>query len=110
MQRETRESAGRVLLPKVHGTQLLSTLLHDEKFDFFLLCSSLRAIAGGTGGASYSAANSFLDAFAQAHESEPGPLTMAVDWDGWIGVGMDLISENKSDAVPGMSAAEGVDA
>jgi non-ribosomal peptide synthase protein (TIGR01720 family) len=113
MQRETRETAGRVLLPKVHGTQLLSTLLQDDKLDFFLLCSSLRAIIGGAGAAAYGAANSFLDAFAQARESEAGPSTIAVDWDGWVGVGMSLITtvlEDKAEAEePGMSAAEGVE-
>ena len=109
MQRETRETAGRVLLPKVHGTHLLSTLLRDDQPDFFLLCSSLRAVIGGAGGAAYTAANSFLDAFAQASESTPGPLTIAIDWDGWNSVGMDLISKQKSEAEPGMSPEEGIE-
>jgi non-ribosomal peptide synthase protein (TIGR01720 family) len=113
MQRETRETAGRVLLPKVHGTQLLSTLLRDDKLDFFLLCSSLRAFTGGPGAAAYCAANSFLDAFAQARESDPGPLTIAVDWDGWIGVGMSLnatVFEDKAEPADlAMSAAEGIE-
>ncbi|HYV13611.1 MAG TPA: SDR family NAD(P)-dependent oxidoreductase [Pyrinomonadaceae bacterium] len=106
MQRETRETAGQVLSPKVHGTELLSTLLRDDKLDFFLLCSSMRAITGGLGAAAYCAANSYLDAFAQAGES--APLTITVDWDGWNGVGMDLISVSEDDL--GMSPAEGVEA
>jgi non-ribosomal peptide synthase protein (TIGR01720 family) len=109
MQRETRETAGRVLWPKVHGTKLLSRLLRDDKLDFFLLCSSLRAYTGGPGAAAYSAANSFLDAFAQARESDDGPLTITIDWDGWIGVGMS--SDGESEAVDlSMSAEEGVEA
>lgn len=115
MQRETRETAGRVLWPKVQGTQLLSTLLRDDKLDFFLLCSSMRALTGGPGAAAYCAANSFLDAFAQASESDDGPLTIAVDWDGWIGVGM--MSQNptgfEDESAPvdlSMSAEEGIEA
>lgn len=107
MQRETRETAGRVLWPKVHGTQLLSTLLQDDKLDFFLLCSSLRAFLGGPGAAAYTAANSFLGAFAQANESDDGPLTITVDWDGWIGVGMD---QSVAEDELGMTAAEGIEA
>jgi non-ribosomal peptide synthase protein (TIGR01720 family) len=114
MQRETRETAGRVLLPKVHGTELLSTSLRDDELDFFLLCSSLRAFVGGPGAAAYAAANSFLGAFAQARESDPGPLTIAVDWDGWIGVGMSVNAgseDGKSEPVDlSMSAEEGIEA
>jgi non-ribosomal peptide synthase protein (TIGR01720 family) len=112
MQRETRETAGRVLWPKVHGTQLLSTLLREDKLDFFLLCSSLRAFLGGPGAAAYCAANSFLDAFAQASESDAGPLTIVVDWDGWIGVGMDqtVLADKSEPAELGMSAEEGIEA
>jgi non-ribosomal peptide synthase protein (TIGR01720 family) len=114
MQRETRETAGRVLWPKVHGTELLSTLLRDDKLDFFLLCSSLRAYIGGAGSAAYSAANSFLDAFAQARELDGGPLTITVDWDGWIGVGMGEPAtsfDGESEAVDfSMSAEEGIEA
>lgn len=114
MQRETRETAGRVLWPKVHGTELLSTLLRDDKLDFFLLCSSLRAYTGGAGSAAYSAANCFLDAFAQASESDDGPLTITVDWDGWIGIGMSEPAtslDGESEAVDlSMSAEEGVEA
>ena len=114
MQRETRETAGRVLWPKVHGTELLSRLLRDDKLDFFLLCSSLRAYVGGAGSAAYSAANSFLDAFAQASELADGPLTITVDWDGWIGVGMGEPAtsfDGESEAVDlSMSAEEGIEA
>jgi non-ribosomal peptide synthase protein (TIGR01720 family) len=117
MQRETRETAGRVLWPKVHGTQLLSTLLRDDNLDFFLLCSSLRAFTGGPGAAAYCAANSFLDAFAQASESTAGPLTITVDWDGWIDTGMSQHATgfeprgDESEPVDlSMSAAEGIEA
>jgi non-ribosomal peptide synthase protein (TIGR01720 family) len=111
MQRETRETAARVLWPKVHGTHLLSTLLRDDELDFFLLCSSMRAFLGGPGTAAYCAANSFLGAFAQARESDSGPLTITVDWDGWKDVGMDLISQDESEPADlSMSAEEGVEA
>src|SRR6185503_20240885 len=114
MQRETRETAGRVLWPKVQGTQLLSTLLRDDKLDFFLLCSSMRALTGGPGAAAYCAANSFLDAFAQASETDDGPLTSTVDWDGWMGVGMSqnaTSSDGESAPVDlSMSAEEGIEA
>jgi non-ribosomal peptide synthase protein (TIGR01720 family) len=113
MQRESRETAGNVLLPKVHGTEMLGTLLRDDKPDFLLLCSSMRALIGGPGAAAYCAANCFLDAFAQARESEPGPLTISVDWDGWIGVGMSVnataFAEGQAEPVDlSMSAEEGI--
>lgn len=113
MQRETRETAGRVLLPKVYGTELLSALLQDDKPDFFVLCSSLRAFTGGAGAAAYCAANSFLDAFAQARESHEGPATIAIDWDGWVDIGMSLnasgVEEKADPAELGMSAEEGIE-
>ncbi|KAK5987506.1 Highly reducing polyketide synthase gloL [Cladobotryum mycophilum] len=57
-----------VLAPKVTGTwNLHSALLEDV--DFFILFSSLSGISGRPGQASYAAANTFLDAFAQYRQS-----------------------------------------
>ena len=90
---------------------LLSTLLQDDKLDFFLLCSSLRAFTGRAGAAAYSAANSFLGAFAQA-KSQIRAIDDAIDWDGWIDVGMSqaaAVGRETSSAELGMSAEEGVE-
>jgi len=56
--------------------------------DFIVLFSSLNAITGGFGQMDYSAANAFLDAFAQAHDRYKGTRIISIDWDRWPGIGM----------------------
>ncbi|HZF08187.1 MAG TPA: amino acid adenylation domain-containing protein [Thermoanaerobaculia bacterium] len=89
MQYRSLEAAAAVLAPKVEGTQVLAALLADlaeDAPDFLVLCSSLNALAGGLGQADYTAANAFLDAFAQSCSGEL-PV-VSINWDAWQGVGM----------------------
>ncbi len=88
IQLKTAQQAAAVLGPKVQGTQVLATLLKDQPLDFMLLCSSLTALLAGVGQVDYTAANAFLDAYAQAQRAKGGPLTLAVNWDTWKEVGM----------------------
>ncbi|MGD1856292.1 MAG: SDR family NAD(P)-dependent oxidoreductase [Leptolyngbyaceae cyanobacterium] len=68
---------------KVTGLQNLATALEGKSLDFGLLCSSLASVLGGLGFAAYSAANYFMDAFAQ-QQSQAGALPwMSINWDGW---------------------------
>jgi hypothetical protein len=62
--------------------------LREARLDFFVLCSSLNAIAGGIGQVDYCAANAFLDAFAHAQAVQGQPNTLSINWDTWQQVGM----------------------
>ncbi|HZF07417.1 MAG TPA: amino acid adenylation domain-containing protein, partial [Thermoanaerobaculia bacterium] len=86
MQWRTSEEAEAVLAPKVQGTPILAELLAEDALDFLVLCSSLNALVGGLGQADYTAANAFLDAFAQSRQDEL-PV-VSINWDAWRGVGM----------------------
>jgi amino acid adenylation domain-containing protein len=81
-------TAERVLAPKVQGTLVLHALFQDRPPQVFALCSSITALAGGFGQADYTAANAFLDAFAQAHARGRGPRVVTLNWDRWQDVGM----------------------
>ena len=90
---KTREAAAAVLAPKIHGTRVLGRLLADRSLEFFVLCSSLAALAPPAGQVDYCAANAFLDAFAQSqpgHRTGPGHWRrlVSIGWDAWREVGM----------------------
>lgn len=85
MQQKTADAVEDILAPKVKGSLVLYDLFHDHQLDFFVVCSSLSSIFGGFGQVAYSAANAFLDAFAQ----HPGvPEVICVNWDTWQEIGM----------------------
>lgn len=68
---------------KVVGLQNLAQALHGKSLDFSLLCSSLASVLGGLGFAAYSAANYFMDAFAQQQSKILSFPWMSINWDGW---------------------------
>ncbi len=69
--------------PKVHGLIVLEKLFRGAPLDFFGLFSSLASVLGGFKFAAYSAANLFLDAFAQ-QQSHGSPVPwVSISWDGW---------------------------
>jgi amino acid adenylation domain-containing protein len=91
VQWKTPAAARRVLAPKLDGTRVLEELLRGRELDFFLLCSSITAVAGGFGQSDYCAANAVCEAYAQAvarRDARRGRLTVAVGWDRWEEVGM----------------------
>jgi non-ribosomal peptide synthase protein (TIGR01720 family) len=115
IQRKTREMAAMVLAPKVAGTLTLHAIFQHAGLDFFLLCSSLRALIGGPGNIDYCAANAFLDAFARRHNNDTDSSLISVNWDGWVDIGMSR--DARASAGPGaegneegMSGAEAVEA
>ncbi|EKU96341.1 polyketide synthase family protein [Leptolyngbya sp. PCC 7375] len=67
---------------KVTGLQNLAAALEGKSLDFGLLCSSLASVLGGLGFAAYSAANYFMDTFAQQRSQASFPW-MSINWDGW---------------------------
>jgi len=58
---------------KVHGLFVLEKVLHGRALDFCFLRSSLTSVLGGLGYVAYSAANTFMDAFAHKH-NQTNPL------------------------------------
>jgi len=69
---------------KIKSTENLSLILEDKKVDFVLLQSSLSAILGGLGFASYAAANCYLDAFVQSKVRNGNKTKwITVNWDAW---------------------------
>jgi acyl transferase domain-containing protein/acyl carrier protein len=90
IQRRTRETTDPVLAPKIIGTQVLDRLIEDEslELDFLVLCSSLSATQAPFGQVGYTAANAFLDSYAQYDQHRRGRHTVAVAWDTWRDTGM----------------------
>ncbi len=85
LQIKTRESAARVLAPKIQGTLVLQDVLRSCKLDFWLLFSSISSLTPPPGQIDYAAANAFLDAFALSQTGQP---TTALNWSLWADVGM----------------------
>lgn len=88
MQLKTAQQAQRVLDPKVTGTWVLGTLLHDEPLDFLLLCSSINAVMGAGGQVDYASANAYQDAYAVAKNRTSRYPILSVNWAAWQEVGM----------------------
>lgn len=88
-----------VLAAKITGTQNLvntfaatdvanSGVADNHTLDFVVLCSSITAILGGFGQIDYTAANAYLDAYAQHAFATSGTRVIAINWDNWQEVGM----------------------
>jgi amino acid adenylation domain-containing protein/non-ribosomal peptide synthase protein (TIGR01720 family) len=108
----TRESVDLEFASKIRGTLVLHEVFSGEPLDFFFLCSSTVAITGGFGSVAYTAANAFVDAFAEAsasrnewHES----AVMAVNWDRWQGVGMAVEIERLHHTLTGETLDDGIE-
>lgn len=69
--------------PKDHGLILIQELLSDSPPKWWLLLSSISAVLGGLGLASYAAANAFLDAEAQRAGALTEAQWISVNWDAW---------------------------
>ena len=77
----------RVFGPKVHGTQVLASLLEESGAKLFVLYSSTSAITAPPGQVDYVAANAFLDAYAQS-QAGGAVRTVAINWGIWNEVGL----------------------
>ena len=85
---ETREAFADVLRPKVLGTWALSQLLEDGPDKVFISFSSLSSFFGGAHVGAYSAANSFLDVFAQHQQRRRSTRNYCLEWSLWDELGM----------------------
>lgn len=97
---KTKESAETVLAPKIQGTLAIDAALHGRTLDFFAVCSSTSAILGPAGQVDYTAANAFLNAFADARASRTGQYTVAINWGLWKDAGMAVESARLLGYVP----------
>jgi NAD(P)-dependent dehydrogenase (short-subunit alcohol dehydrogenase family) len=114
---KTPEAASAILAPKVRGTMVLDDIFTNVELDFLVLCSSLTAVLGGGGQVDYTAANAFLDTFAQAKARNERRLTVSIAWDAWSETGMavdaevpsNLVEQRRKELKAGIRDAEGVD-
>ncbi|GAA1994204.1 hypothetical protein GCM10009754_86950 [Amycolatopsis minnesotensis] len=77
---------GKVLAGKVDGARNLGELLSGKELDAFVLVSSGAGVWGGGGQGAYSAANAWLDAYAERLRHDGVPAT-SVAWGAWGGPG-----------------------
>ncbi len=94
MLQKDRASAARVLAPKVRGTLVIESVFQQEPIDFFLLMSSVSSHIAPAGQVDYTAANSFMDAFA-ACRSQQGARYVSIQWPRWTDVGMAADASNQ---------------
>jgi hypothetical protein len=84
---QDRARMAQVMAPKVAGAWNLHVATRKQPLDFFVLFSSIVAIAGTPGQGNYAAANAFLDAFAHYRRSLGLPA-LSVNWGAWADTGM----------------------
>jgi acyl transferase domain-containing protein/thioesterase domain-containing protein len=107
IQLKTDAAIERVFGPKVHGTQVLASLLEEAGAELLVLYSSTSAITAPPGQVDYAAANSFLDAFAQSRKDHP-IRTLAVNWGIWNEVGLAAASLDRNKETHGAEQAYAV--
>ncbi|HEY2735671.1 MAG TPA: SDR family NAD(P)-dependent oxidoreductase, partial [Polyangiales bacterium] len=85
---KTLSDANQILRAKLDGTVVLDRLGREFGLELLVLFSSTSVLIGPPGQADYVAANAFMDAYAESRRSQPGPLTVAIQWGVWRDVGM----------------------
>ncbi|MFB2879416.1 SDR family NAD(P)-dependent oxidoreductase [Floridanema aerugineum] len=95
--KETRQGLAATLHAKVSGTYTLHQLLKPQPEKFFISFSSVNGFFGGFAVGAYSAANSFLEAFAQEQRRQ-GLRSYCFAWSMWDEVGMSQHSQTKEQA------------
>jgi acyl transferase domain-containing protein/acyl carrier protein len=96
-----RRSAQLHFAAKDKGLLALESAMADQPPKFWLMLSSMSAVLGGLGLASYAASNAFLDAEAQRMNAA-GSLAISINWDAW--------SFASSASAPAIDEAHGADA
>jgi amino acid adenylation domain-containing protein len=120
LQGKVRQTAERILAPKVRGALVLAELFAGParaELDLFVLCSSITVQLPQIGQADYVAANAFLDAFAAARAQRGAPA-VAIGWDAWRETGMAVATAvpeewrawRQQSVAQGLASREGVEA
>jgi thioesterase domain-containing protein/NAD(P)-dependent dehydrogenase (short-subunit alcohol dehydrogenase family)/acyl carrier protein len=99
---KTDDKMLRVLAPKVLGAQNLDELV-TEPVKAFVLMSSVASFLGLPGQIDYTAANAFLDAFAEDRQRRRPGRTIVVNWNAWRDVGM-VLGIGRAGALPPLPA------
>jgi myxalamid-type polyketide synthase MxaE and MxaD len=81
------EQIERAMRAKANGAWTLHRLTQDIPLDYFVLFSSMTAIIGQPGVATYAAANSALDALARYRHAK-GLKAISIQWGPWADVGL----------------------
>lgn len=68
---------------KAHGLLILDEITRKQPLDFFVMLSSISAVLGGLGLASYAASNAYLDAEAQRQNLQGAKNRISINWDSW---------------------------
>ena len=84
----TKEISEDIFSSKYYGTIELCELFKERSPEFIILFSSLNSIIGIPGQAGYTAANLFLDRYADYMKSKSGLNIKSVNWDQWTNIGM----------------------
>ncbi|KOV69854.1 hypothetical protein ADK64_04005, partial [Streptomyces sp. MMG1121] len=92
----TQERIGAAFRPKVDAVLTLHELTRDMNLSAFVLFSSAAGVIGGPGQGNYSAANAFLDAFAQWRRAQ-GLAAVSLAWGLWAESGGMIATMSESD-------------
>lgn len=71
-----------VISPKMQGTCLLEELTSEDELDFFVVFSSPITLMGAVGSGSYTAANAYIESFAEARNIGK-KNTICISWAPW---------------------------
>lgn len=81
----SRDDAATNLDAKVRGLAVLDEVLRPFDLDFAIALSSISAVLGGLGFATYAAANACVDGFARASRRRSRVRWTSINWDYWPG-------------------------
>lgn len=80
IQHKTIQSLEEVFQAKVHGTYHVAQVFLNHDLDFLILCSSMNSIIGGLGQIDNTAANAFVDAYAEYCCLQGYRNVLAINW------------------------------
>jgi acyl transferase domain-containing protein/acyl carrier protein len=66
--------------PKIYGTYTLAKVLQNKELDYCLLISSIASVLGGVAVSAYTAANIFVDAFADKQNQRDRVNWLSINW------------------------------
>lgn len=89
---KSRESIEKVLAPKLNAIDVLDKLWNQFEFEKVVLFSSVSAIVGAAGQVDYTAANAFIDAYANSYARRTDRKILSINWNTWADVGMSMES------------------
>lgn len=82
LKEESFEDFVHVISPKMQGTCLLEELTKEDELDFFVVFSSPITLMGAIGSGSYTAANAYIESFAEARNIGK-KNTICISWAPW---------------------------